>query len=86
MRGSEGTRRLLLAYGYTTETLAIDLDVKQSEARRILHGKGDLMLSDIGLLANALDASVNFLSGIDEPGTVRKNRQERASRNGGAVA
>jgi len=79
-KASDTTRAILQAYGYTTRTLALDLDVSYSVARRILHGNNGLSFGDIILLSNALEVSPNFLCPFGEPGTLRERKQELAEK------
>ena len=75
------TRDILKAYGYTTRTLAIDCDISISKARRILHGKNDLLVSDLRLLKKCiLGIDMAFLFGEFKPGTMKAERERREAR------
>ncbi len=76
---SEDTRAILRAYGYSTRTLAIDLEVTPSVARRILHGKNDLWSKDIIIIVDRIvEYARDLIIGRFKPGELKTVRESWA--------
>ncbi len=74
---SDITRNILFALGYTPSTLAADLGVGVSVAKRLLCYGKKLKFSDITILSRMLGISVNTLVGFEEPGS--RGQKEKAA-------
>lgn len=75
-KSRDTTKVILRAIGYTPATLANDLEITISVARRILSDTGGIYYSDLMKLVRLLDISPNTLCGFYAPGNIREGKQK----------
>lgn len=82
MTTTQRIQAILKACGYTAATLAADLEVSRSVARRILSTTSEYFMNDALLISSKLNVSIDFLCGDYEPGKRLETQAARRARQG----